>query len=143
MDEHRFDALPPVHVPAEQTGEASAEVPTPSMQGEQVSQTVERTPAGSGFVDPNAPQPSLPVPAPVAPISAPAPLDGATPSATLALTPLMADDTDLIEKEWVEKAKQIVEHTRDDPHRQNEEINKVKADYLKKRYNHDLKLDDK
>ncbi len=52
---------------------------------------------------------------------------------------LIADDADLIEKEWVLKAKAIVMHTKDDPHKQNIEMNKVKADYLKKRYNKDLK----
>lgn len=56
--------------------------------------------------------------------------------------PAVADDTDLIEKEWVTKAKQIVASTRDDPHLQNKEINKFKADYLKKRYNKDIKLED-
>jgi hypothetical protein len=55
-------------------------------------------------------------------------------------TPQIADDTDLIEKEWVEKAKEIVARTANDPHRQNIEMNKFKADYLKKRYNKDLKL---
>lgn len=53
---------------------------------------------------------------------------------------LMADDTDLIEKEWVLKAKAIVAQTKDDPHLQNHEMTKVKADYLKKRYNKDLKV---
>ena len=53
---------------------------------------------------------------------------------------LMADDADLIEKEWVLKAKAIVTQTRDDPYKQNREMSKVKADYLKKRYNKDLKL---
>lgn len=58
-------------------------------------------------------------------------------------TPAIADDIDLIEKEWVHKAKEIVEHTNGDPYTQNKEMNKVKADYLKKRYNKDLKLEDK
>ncbi len=49
--------------------------------------------------------------------------------------PLVADDVDLIEKEWVEKAKQIVNQTKDDPHTQNKELNSFKADYIKKRYN--------
>lgn len=57
-----------------------------------------------------------------------------------ASSPLMAEDSDLIEKEWVEKAKKIVEATRDDPYQQNREINKVKADYMKKRYNKDIHL---
>lgn len=52
---------------------------------------------------------------------------------------LMADDADLIEKEWVLKAKAIVAHTRNDPHQQNVEMTNIKADYLKKRYNKDLK----
>ncbi len=54
--------------------------------------------------------------------------------------PQIADDNDLIEKEWVEKAKQIVEHTKSDPRKQNTEMNKIKADYLKKRYNKEVKL---
>lgn len=49
--------------------------------------------------------------------------------------PHIADDTDLIEKEWVDKAKEIVDKYADDPYRQNKELNKVKAEYLKKRYN--------
>lgn len=53
---------------------------------------------------------------------------------------LSAEDADLIEKTWVEKAKQIVTETHGDPHKQNNEINKVKADYIKKRYNKDIKL---
>lgn len=54
-------------------------------------------------------------------------------------TPAIADDADLIEKEWVEKAKEIVEKTKADPYVQNKELNKMKADYMKKRYNKDLK----
>lgn len=53
---------------------------------------------------------------------------------------MIADDADLIEKEWVIKAKAIVAQTKDDPHTQNKQMNKVKADYLKKRYNKDLKV---
>ena len=57
-----------------------------------------------------------------------------------AVNPTAASDTDLIEKEWVEKAKAIVEQTRSDPHLQNKEISKFKADYMKKRYNKTIKL---
>ena len=53
----------------------------------------------------------------------------------------LPDDGDLIEKEWVEKAKQIVEKNRDDPYKQSEELNVFKADYMKKRYNKDIKVD--
>ncbi len=50
------------------------------------------------------------------------------------------DDSDLIEKEWVNKAKQIVERTRSDPHKQSEELTLFKADYLKKRYGKTIKV---
>lgn len=61
---------------------------------------------------------------------------------TVAATPLVAEDSDLIEKEWVVKAKQIVAATREDPHLQNKEMSRFKADYLKKRYNKDIKLEE-
>lgn len=55
---------------------------------------------------------------------------------------LTAEDDDLIEKAWVQKAKDIVERTKNDPYNQNKEINKVKASYIKKRYNMDIKMID-
>ena len=57
-------------------------------------------------------------------------------------TPLAAEDSDLIEQEWVHKAKAIVNNTRDDPHQQNRQINKFKASYIKKRYNREVKIDE-
>lgn len=69
---------------------------------------------------------------------APAPSLSADDSSTM-----IADDVDLIEKEWVEKAKHIVAQTKDDPHKQNKEISKVKSDYIKKRYNKDTRADEK
>lgn len=59
-------------------------------------------------------------------------------SRALVTTPEEAADADLIEKEWVIKAKQIVEHTAEDPFRQQEELGRMKADYMKKRYNKDV-----
>lgn len=88
--------------------------------------------ATATFVDPN-----LGPPPAVSPTTDPSSL--AHPAANL---PDIADDNDLIEKEWVEKAKQIVEHTKLDPHMQNKEMGKMKADYLKKRYNKDVKIVD-
>lgn len=57
-------------------------------------------------------------------------------------TAIIADDADLIEKEWVLKAKAIVAQTSHDPNVQTKEVSKMKADYLKKRYNKQLKLDE-
>lgn len=56
--------------------------------------------------------------------------------------PAEAEDSDLIEKEWVERAKQIVEHTKEDPYEQQRALSQMKADYLKKRYNKDIKISD-
>jgi hypothetical protein len=49
--------------------------------------------------------------------------------------PSIADDGDVIEKEWVDRAKQIVASTRQDPYRQTLELHKFKSEYLQKRYN--------
>ena len=53
---------------------------------------------------------------------------------TSSTTPLVAADEDLIEKEWVDKAKQIIEQTRDDPHTRTQKVNELQRDYLQKRY---------
>lgn len=53
-----------------------------------------------------------------------------------------AADTDRIEKEWVDKAKSVINQTKDDPYEQKNEISKVKADYIQKRFNRSLKTDD-
>lgn len=60
-------------------------------------------------------------------------------STTNIAVPLTADDKDLIEKDWIDKAKQIVERTKDDPSQQSKEIGVFKADYLQKRYNKTIK----
>ena len=53
-------------------------------------------------------------------------------------TPIVAGDDDLIEKEWVDKAKKIVAETKSDPYRREEQVNKLQVDYLKKRYGREL-----
>ena len=57
-------------------------------------------------------------------------------------SPTIADDVDLIEKEWVVKAKDIVARTKDDPNAQSKDMNRFKADYLKTRYNKDVKVNE-
>jgi hypothetical protein len=52
--------------------------------------------------------------------------------------PEVANDIDLIEKEWVQKAKAIVESTQGDPYMQNKQINRMKVEYIKKRYDKDI-----
>ncbi len=91
----------------------------------------------------NSPPPTLPpvMAQPPMPPSVPSAPQPAQTAASLAVDDAMAaDDIDLIEKEWVYRAKAIVGGTKDDPHKQNKEINKMKVDYIKKRYNKDLKV---
>ena len=56
------------------------------------------------------------------------------PSAFINANPIAANDDDLIEKEWVDRAKKIIAATKDDPYKRELEITKLQADYLKKRY---------
>ena len=53
-------------------------------------------------------------------------------------SPLVAADEDLIEKEWVDKAKKVINDTRHDPHQQEEKVSKLQSDYLKKRYGREI-----
>jgi hypothetical protein len=53
---------------------------------------------------------------------------------TLDDSPAIAADDDLIEKEWVDKAKKIVSETKDNPRKREEDVSKLQIDYLAKRY---------
>lgn len=110
MNEQHFDALPPVNL---------SQQPDP-----QATQPDGKVPLTNPSVPPVTPVADPAVQASPDPLSAPG----------------IADDVDLIEKEWVERAKQIVEQTKHDPYKQNEEMTRMKTDYLKKRYNRDIKI---
>jgi hypothetical protein len=55
---------------------------------------------------------------------------------------LPAHDADLIEKEWVQRAKSLVAQTQDDPYKQKNEMSKIKADYIKKRFNKTIPVEE-
>lgn len=105
--------------------------------GTEVAMPAERKegPSNGGVPSPTqvAPQATLPAPLPVPVTSAPEPLQ---PSGN----PLVAADEDLIEKEWVQKAKNIVAETRTDPYQQEKAVGKLQADYMKKRYGKEIKI---
>lgn len=52
--------------------------------------------------------------------------------------PVVAEDNDVLEKEWVDKAKQIVSETRDDPREQTNKFVVMRHDYVKKRYGKEM-----
>ena len=96
---------------------------------------------GSDSATPNTDNPvalSLPSLATSAPVTA----SVATPTADDNAS-LTASDGDLIEKEWVEKAKQIVNQTADDPYQREDSVSKLRIDYLKKRFGRELGATDK
>lgn len=135
---HDNPELPtPVELPQPQQ---SAEMPMPGAEAIK-SQGSERNPE---FI------PSQPIksPAPQSHTSTPqnpgshSPTNNSGLNNVVGTSPQIADDVDLIEKEWVEKAKEIVEKTKDNPYLQNKAISQIKSDYIKKRYNKDLAKSD-
>ncbi len=67
------------------------------------------------------------------------PLAAVVPQTTPTAAAITTTDTDLIEKEWVNKAKRIVESTKEDPHQQSKQLSGLKADYHQKRYSKEIK----
>ena len=131
--------------------------PSPEMGGYQRREAPpaipERAPQPSNVeVQPNSTErgeiqqqgPSEPVIIPASPAQPflPAPAQSQNPALTQPQVgnPLVAGDDDLIEKEWVDKAKKIIQQTRSDPYTQEKEVSKLQADYIKKRYGKDVKL---
>ena len=71
----------------------------------------------------------------------PAPVKEDEKVATITTTddnPAIAKDDDLIEKEWVNRAKKIVAETKDNPYKRDESISQLQRDYIKKRCGREL-----
>jgi hypothetical protein len=113
--------MPPANV-----GERIPTLPTPEAGietgAERVEQAAEASARAADAASTGAPQ-----------VAAPAAADPAVTQA-IASSPTVAADEDVIEKEWVDKAKEIIETTRDDPYQRSTQVNQLHEDYLKKRY---------
>ena len=108
-------------------------LPTPESEHPEVSRgnaqpVVTATAAPMG---PATPQPSA---------TAQTPLTSDNQNQSVAAAGATDDDADAIDKEWISKAKAIVEKTRNDPYVESNELGRVKADYLKTRYNKHIKV---
>ena len=118
-----------------QNGERIPVLPTPETGilpgGERYEQAAEAGAAAADAAAGMAMPP--PLPAPIQP-----PVVDPTTAQPLTDSPAVAGDEDVIEKEWVDKAKKILLETRDDPFKRTERVNELQKDYLKKRYNKDL-----
>lgn len=118
----------------------------PSPEGEQPQERSREAPASRPESSGNKPQqPALPaipddipavdqpvIAAPPQDITAPVPVD---PKA-------IAEDAERIEREWVDKAKAIINHTKDDPYLQKDQMSRIKAEYIQKRFNKTIKTDE-
>ncbi len=51
-----------------------------------------------------------------------------------------SDNTTSLDEEWINKARAIVEQTKNDPYMESRELERAKADYLRIRYNKQLKI---
>lgn len=113
------NSLPEVYPGSGQNFETSQEqMPAPQ---ERLQVPVQTAPSIPLMPDvPTAPQPAKPVPPQV---------DD---------TPTVANDDDLIEKEWIEKAKRVLAETKEDPALRETEIKKLQLDYIRKRYGREI-----
>lgn len=93
-------------------------------------QAAEAQAAAADAASSAAPAQPIVVATPTAPV--------AEPTTAPTLGPLTAADEDVIEKEWVDKAKQIITETHDDPYQRSNRVNQLQKEYLKKRYGKDL-----
>lgn len=136
MKSEAHETLPPTELPV-------PEIKTPQVpeQGHELTKTTELGGATAVEV-----QPRGSIPASANPLNTPKLLPSQQASSppvgvkTSLSQPQIADDEDLIEKEWVQKAKAIVANTKQDPYNQNKEMSIYKADYVKKRFNKDIKI---
>ncbi len=136
--------LPQIKIGAETAPQIPGGVeyhPETAPRGVETGQAVERIPSvGATESQPTAPPTILPPVASSIPVI-PAPTTTQAPTGHMASgddIPLIAADEDLIEKEWVDKLKNIISLTKDDPHERARVIAQLQADYLKKRYNRTL-----
>lgn len=92
----------------------------------------------------HASSPRMPSSSVLPTVTAPLPVPAATSDDSdnniAASTPIAAADDDVIEKEWVNKAKKVVSETKGDPYRQEREVSKLQADYMQKRYGKQVKM---
>ena len=113
-------------------------MPTPE-QGQSSAAPENLTPAPLPAAGEAAPSAPAAIPAmPVLPQTADPAVPAGTPPPT-GSGPVVADDVDVIEKEWVDQAEKVVKQTAGDPYQEEEAVEALQVDYLKKRYGKEVK----
>jgi hypothetical protein len=118
------------------------------MSAEQLPAAAEPTPRAESAPTPgSAPPPAQPAASATPP---PAKLSGDDVAAVIASvpgpngpagavpTPTIAGDVDVIEPEWVDRAEQTVREHQGDPYEEEEAVEDLQQDYLKKRYGYNV-----
>lgn len=121
--------MPPASPESDQGQEKAVEAPAarPETAGQQAKQPV------LPVIPDDIPAVDQPViAAPPQDLSLPAPADPRSGAA----------DSDHIEKEWVDKAKAIIQRTQSDPYLQKDQMSRIKAEYIQKRFNKTIKTDE-
>lgn len=124
--------LPPPHAELQVAGPKS-EAATGSVESARVSAEIAR-PAGSAV-----PPTLLPLPPSFATNAAGHGTDVVA-ATTLTTGAGTIQSEDLIEKEYVDRAKAIVEKTQNNPYQQSKELNFLRADFMKTNYQKQIKL---
>ena len=130
-------------------GEAPAnfELPPqpPSPEGKAKREQSVEAPAARPETSGNRPQaPALPtipddIQAADQPVIAAPPQDVAVPASAAGQ---INDNPDHIEREWIDKVNSVVARTHEDPYLQKDQVSKVKAEYIRKRFNKQIKTDE-
>jgi hypothetical protein len=140
MSQSETAEVPKLNLPApmgetfsSQNNELASKTPEKTVLNPEVGERTNNT----VISNPPAPQINIPtqlhLPDDISPVTA---------VASTSNVPDTADDNDLIEKEWVNKAKKIVKNNREDPFTQTKELTAFKADYMMKKYNKVIKVDE-
>ena len=119
------------------SSDQTAGTPPPPPVEEQAPITPLPTSGSPAIVNPASPPTTIPLPPPTA---TPPVNRSQTVTVNQDVGFQVADDKDVIEPEWVHKAKAIVLTTSDNPYKQSEQLTVFKADYMQKRYNKTVKL---
>ena len=111
-------------------------VPNPEIQTGSLAERREQR--NSSVVERTPSPPPVSLPSPVVAVPVPTSDDTDDPSTLVSDSPDIASDDELIEKEWVNKAKKVIAETKDDPYRREQEVSRLQSDYLLKRYGREL-----
>ncbi len=125
--------------PEQSTGRVFPDVMPPAQTPEQAPRPAPAEVAQPGAAIQNSGQPVAAAPALTRDDVAAAIAAMPAPATPMVPMPGFAADQDVVEPEWVDAAEQVIAQTAGNPHAEEEGFEALQVDYLKKRYDHDVK----